>query len=216
MVTHDSHERLRRARLYVLVGSQPAGSAGVVELARMAYAGGADVVQLREKTGTDRDRYDAAAAIAAHARAAGRLFVVNDRLDLARAAGADGVHLGQEDLPLEVARGLWPGGILGGSAHDDREVERCLAAGVDYVGLGCCYPSVTKDTVAMDGLALVARWAGRLSVPAFALGGITLERVGELARLGATRIAVSAAIARSPDPMASTRAFKNALSGRPP
>jgi len=215
-VTHDPHGRLRRARLYVLVGSEPAGGAGAVELARMAYAGGADVVQLREKTGSDRDRYGAAIAIAALARAAGGLFVVNDRLDLALAAGADGVHLGQEDLPLEAARKLWPGGILGGSAHDDREVERCLAAGVDYVGLGCCYPSVTKATVAMEGLALVARWAGRLPVPAFALGGITLERVGELARLGATRIAVSAAIARAPDPVAATRAFKDAVSARLP
>lgn len=199
--------RLERARLYCLVGGR-----GVLAQARQALAGGAQAIQLREKEAGDRELLALARELAERCRQAGALFIVNDRPDVARLAGADGVHLGQSDLPVAAARAITkPGALVGVSTHTDREVEAALADGADYLGLGACWPTPTKPGAEAGGLELVRRWAARLELPWFAIGGITLERLDELRALGVRRIAVSSAVCGVPDPEAAARAFLERL-----
>jgi len=203
----NTQRLLREATLYCLIGG-----ADALSVARAALEGGVQIIQLREKTQTDRALYELGRALVLLCREAGALLIVNDRPDLARALGADGVHLGQDDLPVAVAREILPpGSLIGVSTHSDAEIEQALAAGADYLGLGCCYPSSTKDVLQMAGLELVSRWSGQLEIPWFPLGGVTLARLDELTARGARSVAVSSAICRAPDPREAAAAFRQRL-----
>jgi thiamine-phosphate pyrophosphorylase len=141
------------------------------------------------------------------------MVVVNDRLDVALAAGADGVHLGQDDLPAAEARALAPPGfVIGVSAHGRAELERAQASGADYAGLGAFHPSGTKPGAAiLDPEELGAMPRG-LTIPVVAIGGITASRVADvLARPAVTGVAVGAAIQAAPEPAEAIRALRSAL-----
>jgi thiamine-phosphate pyrophosphorylase len=151
-------------------------------------------------------------AVAA-ARAAGALLVVNDRVDVALLAGADGVHLGQDDLRPEDARRLLPAGaLIGVSTHDRAQVEEAAASGADYVAVGPVFATATKERPdPVVGLELV-RWArGRVGVPLVAIGGITAGRAAEVAAAGADGLAVVSAIAGAPDPAEAFRRIRARL-----
>jgi thiamine-phosphate pyrophosphorylase len=179
------------------------------EVAAQALAGGATMIQLRDKKGDLRHLYEEALAIRELCRQHGGCFIVNDRLDLALAAEADGVHLGQEDLPARLARPLLHAGmLLGISTHSVEEAREAEAAGADYIGFGPVFPTGTKTatrpTVGLDGVR-AARAAVKL--PVLAIGGITAERVPEVLRAGADGVAVISAVVGSANIAGACRQF---------
>jgi thiamine-phosphate pyrophosphorylase len=198
-------------RLHVLTDAQGGPRAlGAVEA---AVAAGAPVVQVRAKGCTDRELYDFAAAVVARCRAAGATCLVNDRVDVALAVGADGTHLGAGDLPLAAARRIaGPRHLLGGTAREPGHARQLVADGADYLGVGPAWPTTTKtglpDALGPAGIAAVA---GAVDVPVIAIGGVTAARVAELLAAGAHGVAVVGAVAAAPDPGAATRALLQAL-----
>lgn len=207
----DAKAKLVDARLYVLLtGSQCVASMDwIIE---QAAEGGADVFQLREKNLTDRELIARARRMREWTRRAGVLFIVNDRPDIARLVEADGVHLGQDDLPVAAARRIvGPDAIIGVSTHNIEQVRRAVKDGADYLGVGPTFPSSTKQFEAFAGLDFVREVAEETTLPAFALGGISLANVAEVTAAGGTRIAVSAAIATADEPRGIATALKSAL-----
>jgi thiamine-phosphate pyrophosphorylase len=194
------------AGLYAIVDPLDTGRSPE-ELATAFLRGGARVLQLRLKGATSRELFAAAAAIAPGARAAGALFLVNDRPDVVRAVGADGVHLGQEDLPVAAARRvLGPGPLVGVSTHDVEEARAAEAAGADYVGVGPVYATTSKARPpAPRGLALLRAVRAAVRLPIVAIGGITPETAAAVRAAGADAVAMIGALVRAPDPAAAVR-----------
>lgn len=191
--------RVRLAGLYVIVGGDHP-----VEQARVAIGGGARVVQLRMKDAPAGAVLEAARQVVA--LAAGRaLVIVNDRADLALLAGADGVHLGDDDLPVPEARRLvGPGLLVGRTTRTLGEARAAVEAGADHVGYGPIFASRSKALpVPPRGVAALAEVAGALGVPVVAIGGIGEATIGEVARAGAACAAVIDAVFGSPDPAGS-------------
>jgi len=181
-----------------------------VEIAEAALRGGADMIQLRDKSGHLPDLLSQARAIQALCRAHGAIFIVNDRVDLALASGADGAHVGQDDLPAEAARRLLgPGRILGISTHDLDQVRAAEKAGADYIGFGPMFPTGTKDTgYEPRGLEALRDVRTATHLPILAIGGMTLENVAGVIGAGATAPAVISAIVAAADIAAATMAFR--------
>jgi thiamine-phosphate pyrophosphorylase len=172
---------------------------------------------LREKGSADRALLTRAREVRQLTRAAGALFIINDRPDLALLAEADGVHLGQEDLPVQEARRLLgPTAVIGVSTHDLAQLRQAVLEGASYVGVGPTFPSRTKDFAALAGLEFVSAASAETSLPAFVLGGVTLANVGAALAAGARRVAVSHAICAADEPQAVARHFREALAARAP
>ncbi len=201
---------LRSLTLCVITDPKLAPGRDHVAIAKAALAGGADMIQLRDKAGDLRELLPQARAIQALCRSQGAIFIVNDRLDLALAVGADGVHVGQEDLPAEAARRLLPPGrILGVSTHTPEQAEAARLAGADYIGFGPMFPTGTKDTgYSPRGLPGLRDLRAAISLPILAIGGITLDTVEGVIAAGATAPAVISAIVAAPDIAAAAAAFR--------
>lgn len=180
-------------------------------LARLAVAGGADAIQFRQKAGSTRELI--AAAIAAKQACGDVPFIVNDRVDVAIAAGADGVHLGQEDFPIERARALLgESAIIGGTAKTLSQAYPCVAQGADYIGFGPIYATDSKaDAGSAKGLEGLREMVDGIDIPIVAIGGIGRENVGEVMNAGAHGIAVISAVCCQPDPAAATRRLLNQI-----
>ena len=197
---------MRLPPLYALVDPLDTGR-DPVALAEALLAGGARLLQLRWKAASPRELLAAALAVRPLARAAGALFLLNDRPDIARAAEADGVHLGQDDLPVAAARRvLGIGRLLGVSTHDVEQARAAEAAGADYVGVGPVYATTTKpDALAPRGLALVTAVRAAVRCPLVAIGGITPETAALVRAAGADAVAMVGALVRAPDPTIAVR-----------
>jgi thiamine-phosphate pyrophosphorylase len=209
----DRRARLREARLYLVCDSRGDGR-DLATFLDAALRGGADVVQLREKDGDERAILDAARTFRAACDAHGALFVLNDRPELVAAAGADGVHLGQDDMGIEPARALLgPEALIGRSTHTPAQLDAAAADGdVDYFAVGPVHATPTKPGRAAVGLELVRHAASApRPVPWFAIGGIAPETVGAVAAAGARRIVVVRALTEAQDPEATARALRLAL-----
>lgn len=179
------------------------------EVARAWIAGGVCCIQLREKDMTGRGLWEAGRLLRDLTREAGVLFIVNDRVDVAAAVDADGVHLGQEDLPVEAARKiLGPDRLIGVSTHNVEEAVAAERAGADYIGFGPVKPTATKaDTrpaVGVEGLRAVRR---AVRVPVVAIGGIQVEDAEDLASAGADALAVIRGLLDTDDIVGRTREF---------
>ncbi|OBK93518.1 thiamine-phosphate diphosphorylase [Mycobacterium asiaticum] len=213
--------RLAAARLYLCTDARRERG-DLAEFADAALAGGVDIIQLRDKGSAGEQRFgplealDELAAceiLADAARRHGALFAVNDRADIARAAGADVLHLGQNDLPLPVARDIvGPDTVLGLSSHDRDQAARAAAAEADYFCVGPCWPTPTKPGRPAPGLDLV-RAAAALGTekPWFAIGGIDTSRLPEVLEAGARRVVVVRAITAAKDPRAAAAELSSAL-----
>ena len=180
-------------------------------LARLAVAGGADAIQFRQKAGSTRALIEAAIAVK---RACGDVpVIVNDRVDVAIAAGADGVHLGQEDFPIERARALLgENAIIGGTAKTLSQAHRCVARGADYIGFGPIYTTDSKaDAGTAKGPEGLREMVDGIDIPIIAIGGIERENVGEVMNAGAHGIAVIKAVCCQPDPAEATRRLLNRI-----
>lgn len=195
-----SRRVLGDARLMVLVGGQTT-MGDLTWVVGEALAGGADVIQLREKGLSDREWLSRAREVRILTAKAKARFIVNDRPDLARLAGADGVHLGQDDLTVRDARRIvGPTALVGVSTHEPAQLERAVLDAASYLGVGPMFASQTKDFDNFAGLAFARRAAELSSLPWFAIGGITEENLPELIDAGARRIAVSAAVVKAEFP----------------
>ncbi|HEU4558049.1 MAG TPA: thiamine phosphate synthase [Longimicrobium sp.] len=201
-------------RVALIVITDPdCGGRAVVDVVCAALRAGAPSIQLRGKDQPAREQVELARALRAETRAAGALLWVNDRLDVALTAGADGVHLGQDDLPLEAARRIVPAGFLIGISAETAELA--LAAergGADYVGTGPVYATGSKadagDAVGCERITEVAR---AVRIPVVGIGGIGAANAGEVVRAGAAGVAVISAVMRAPDPEAATRELLRAV-----
>jgi len=193
--------------LYVITDEEVGRGLSHAEIARRAVAGGADVIQLRDKGLSGRDLFTVATAIREITLDAGALFIVNDRLDVALAAGADGVHLGADDLPLECAREIAPSGFIIGASVDSLDSAiRAQAAGADYVALSPTFPTTSKDDAGPGhGLAVLSAIRSRVSVPIVTIGGISRENVDSVIAAGADGVAVISAVVGEPDITAAAR-----------
>ena len=193
------------------------GAAGGRELGPLldaVLAGGCRLVQLREKSLPPVELYPLALALRRRCREAGCLFIVNDRVDLALAVEADGVHVGQDDLPAREARRLLrPGMLLGVSTHDEIQARHARDDGADYVAVGSMFPTGSKPGFQLVGPELVKRVRPDIPVPLVAIGGITVNNVAEVIRAGADAVAVISAICAAPDPAAAARRFLEAIRG---
>ncbi|GAB7142872.1 thiamine phosphate synthase [Mycobacterium riyadhense] len=217
---HQPASRLATARLYLCTDARRERG-DLAEFADAALVGGVDIIQLRDKGSAGERRFgqleagDELAAceiLADAARRHGALFAVNDRADIARAAGADVLHLGQHDLPLEIARDIvGPDVVIGLSSHN-AEQAAAAAGQADYFCVGPCWPTPTKPGRTAPGLDLV-RAAAQLGgdKPWFAIGGIDARRLPEVVAAGARRIVVVRAITAADDPQAAAAQLKSAL-----
>jgi thiamine-phosphate pyrophosphorylase len=209
-------ERFNQARLYVITCPPKDGPAGYEGMVRAACEGGADIVQYRDKLVTGRERYAMAARLLKICREAGVLFIVNDALEVALAIAADGVHLGQDDLPVAEAKKLMhPMGVknflVGCSTHNLDQATEAERQGADYVGIGPVFATPTKPAYNPVGLNLVRTVTKAVRVPHVAIGGIDASNVSQVLAAGAQRVAVVRAVCGAEDIAAAAQTMKNAI-----
>lgn len=210
--------RLPDLRLIVLTDHRLASPRSVLEVVEASLAAGAPAVQLRDKEATSRELYEQAIRLRELTRRYGALLFVNDRLDVALAAGADGVHLGPDDLPLAAARKVAPPPFLIGVSIDDPDAARdAEAADADYIGCGAVFGTTTKqdvgnERIGPEGLEAVAR---AVDIPVVGIGGVTVENVDLLPATGAAGVAVVGAVMASKDPTNATRRLLDAFRTTP-
>jgi thiamine-phosphate pyrophosphorylase len=210
-------ERLAAARLYLCTPIRP----DLAALAEAVLAAGVDVIQLRDKQAEAGPLLAAAALLRRAADRHGALLAVNDRADVALAAGADVLHLGQDDLPMAWARRvLGDGVVLGRSTHDLGQARAAVAEGWDYLAVGPVWPTATKPGRPAVGTGLLAAVAALdPPVPWFAIGGIDRGNLAEVTAAGASRVVVVRAVAHAPDPAAAAAELRRGLveaTGGPP
>lgn len=197
----DRLSRLQQARLYLVTSPHPR----LLEVVEAALSAGLQLVQYRDKNQEDATRLETACRLAELCQRYGALFLVNDRVDLALASGADGVHLGQQDVPMEVARRiLGPDRIVGRSTTNPEELARANAEGADYIGVGPIFATPTKPGKAAAGFDYLAYARQQAQQPFYAIGGIDASNAAEVIAAGADRLAVVRAIMDAPDPKAAT------------
>jgi thiamine-phosphate pyrophosphorylase len=198
--------------LYVILDPQVSATRRpLVDCLIEAAAAGCRLFQYRAKTDSIQTAYRLGLELRRAAADVQTLFIVNDRCDLALALDADGVHLGQEDLPVALARAiLGPDRLIGISTHREAEVREATEGGADYIGYGPIYPTTTKpDHEPVVGIAGLQQARGLTSLPIFAIGGITLENLAAVRKAGADGVAVISAIASCADVRETANAFMN-------
>ncbi len=197
VMTQDRLQKLLHARLYLV--TMPTDN--LLETVESALQGGLTLVQYRDKDCEDRDRLQIAANLCNLCHKYNALFLVNDRPDIALAVGADGVHLGQHDMPVKAAREiLGRDYIIGQSTTNPEELQLALDADADYIGVGPVYATPTKPGKAAAGLEYVGYVAQKASIPWFAIGGIDEENLPEVIQAGASRVAVVRSLMQAQQP----------------
>ena len=199
--------------LYVVTDSGLSRGRSTVEVVAAAIRGGADAIQLREKDATVREQLALGRELRALTREAGVLLIVNDRADLAVALDADGVHVGADDLPPDLARAIvGPARIVGCSAGSVAEAIAARDAGADYLGVGAIYPTATKlDAGEAVGPELIAAIKEHVALPIVGIGGIGRDNVAAVMAAGADGVAVVSAVVAADDPEAAARDLKERL-----
>lgn len=199
--------------VYLVTDRRAAGNRSILDVVRQAIRGGVTVVQLREKECSSKDMYELGLALLDVTRPAGIPLIVNDRLDVALAIGAEGVHLGQSDLPARIGREwMGPGRIVGISATNVQEAIDAQRDGADYLGVGDVFGTPSKpDACAPIGLAGIEAIARIATVPVVAIGGVTVQNTAPAVRHGADGVAVISAIFSAPDPAAAASSLREAV-----
>jgi thiamine-phosphate pyrophosphorylase len=206
--------RFVEAGLYLVTSQALSAGRSTLRIVDAALAAGVRLIQLREKELPVPALVQLAREVRARTANAGGLLVVNDRLDVAMAVGADGVHLGQDDFPVREARQLAPDLIVGASSHTEDEARRAQAEGASYVNIGPLFPTATKPwSDAFLGIEGLRRIARTISIPFTVMGGIKGHHIRELALAGAKTIAVVTAVTADPDPEAAARGLLREIRG---
>lgn len=198
--------------LYAILDPRFLKGRNLAEVARALVRGGATCLQLRDKEANNRELYEEARLLKASLRPLSIPFIVNDRLDIALTVDADGVHLGEEDIPIREARRiLGKGKILGASADTVEAAARAAREGADYIGFGAVFPTGTKEDAQVSGLALLSRVKQAVSIPVVAIGGIKRSNALEALNAGADGLAVISDLLEAPDVEARAREFSTLL-----
>jgi len=202
---------LHRVRLYVLISNSIA-TKSVKEASRLVIDGGADAIQLREKTISDSQFITLAREVRDITTKRESLLIINDRIHIAREVNADGVHLGQQDMcALEARDIIGNEKIIGVSTHSITQAKQAQKDGADYIAIGPIYPTSTKDYEPSVGIEIIREISGAVSIPFIAIGAITLDNLDVVLKAGASRIAVCSAIMGTEDIYSTTRQFKEKL-----
>ena len=201
--------------LYIILDPSVCPARPLVEVLRAAAEAGASIFQYRNKTASMKEAYTEALALRHAAAKAGVFFIVNDRCDLALAVDADGVHLGQGDLPLDLARKVMGSDkLIGISTHNSDQVREATAGKPNYLGFGPIFtPGSKQDHDPVVGLEGLRAMRSLTSLPVFAIGGIQIDQVGEVVRAGANGVAVISAILKAPDISHAVKMFLAQLPG---
>lgn len=203
--------RFEQADLYVVITEALCAGRSALEVLAKALAAGVRLIQMREKDLSGRELYERARAFRRETEAAGALLIINDRLDIALAVGADGVHLGQEDLPVSAARRVAPDLLIGASTHSLEEALAAQEAGASYVNIGPIFPTQTKEAAAFLGPEMIDRIAPHLRIPWTTMGGIKAGNIGEVVSRGGRHPAVITAVTAAPDPAAAARELRDLI-----
>jgi thiamine-phosphate pyrophosphorylase len=208
-------ERFKASRLYVIT-TAPASGTSYESMVEAACAGGADIIQFRDKLLTNKQRYETAYRLRSLCTTYGALFIVNDYLEVALAARADGVHLGQDDLPVPIARHMVDQmGVtqfmIGSSTHSLTQALKAARDGADYIGIGPVFATPTKPEYEPVGLDLVREVTSRVNTPHVAIGGIDASNVDQVLSAGAQRVAVVRAICGASNIMVAAKELKARL-----
>jgi thiamine-phosphate pyrophosphorylase len=199
------------AELYLIADRQACGTRSVSDVVRAATAAGVRWVQYRDKTATRRARYGSALLLRQLTRDVGATLIINDELDLAVAVEADGLHLGQEDLPLPVARRWFSGRMIGVSTHTIEEARRAIDEGADYIAVGPIFATASKQERAPIGSDAIRRVRALTMIPLVAIGGITPDTIGETMRAGAMSGAVMSGLCGATDVRAAVAAYRRSI-----
>ena len=208
--TAFNQSRFEGAHLYVLVDAcgESTGFARLKKLVASLVEAGVDLIQLRDKSLSDRELIAAGKLIGSLTRDSKTQWIMNDRADLCAAAGADGVHLGQDDLSVHEARMLLSSNqFIGVSTHSIVQARQAVIDGADYIGVGPVFESQTKSFDSHVGVGLVSSVIAEVSLPAFAIGGIDASNVADVVKSGCHRIAVSSAVCKANDPATAAKAL---------
>jgi thiamine-phosphate pyrophosphorylase len=184
-----------------------------IDIARMAIRGGADMIQFRDKSMLTGEMIETCKKIIKSCAKAGVIFIVNDRVDVTLLSDADGVHLGKEDIPIKEARKLLgKNKIIGGTAHSLKEAVKAEEDGADYIGFGHVYPTASKLKITQPvGIDKLKRAVKTINIPIFAIGGIGLNNINEVAETGVYGAAVIGSVVKSPNPTQTVRELKEVL-----
>ncbi|MBE9057991.1 thiamine phosphate synthase [Sphaerospermopsis sp. LEGE 08334] len=208
LMGYQRHQLLWRSRLYLV--TSPVDN--LLETVEACLKGGLTLLQYREKSADDVIRLDRARKLRQLCHDYGALFIINDRIDLALAVDADGVHLGQQDLPIAVARQLLgPQRLIGRSTTNQKEMQGAIAEGADYIGVGPVYETPTKAGKAAAGLDYVRYAAKNCQIPWFAIGGIDTSNINDVIDAGAQRVAVVRSLMQAEQPTLVTQYFISQL-----
>lgn len=208
LMGYQRHQLLWRSRLYLV--TSPADT--LFQTVEAALKGGLTLLQYREKTADDVLRLERATKLRQLCHSYGALFIINDRVDLALAVDADGVHLGQQDLPIAVARQLLgTQRLIGRSTTNPEEMQGAIAEGADYIGVGPVYETPTKVGKAATGLEYVSYAAKKSTIPWFAIGGIDANNINDVIDAGAERVAVVRSLIQAEQPTLVTQYFLSQL-----
>lgn len=205
---------MRDFRLYAITGEQFHPGRDLLEVMEEAILGGADIIQLRDKKSSKRELLAKAYALRELTAKHGVTFIVNDHIDIALAVDADGVHLGQGDLPLAEARKIMGDKIIGISTHHIDEARRAQAEGADYIGAGPVFATQTKEGAKPVTTEYIRQVAEEIEIPFVAIGGIKLHNVDEVLAAGATRICAVSEIVGASDVRGTCEAFLEKIRAR--
>lgn len=200
-----------RADLYVVITESFCAGRTSLEVLDMVLAAGVEIVQLREKDLGGRELYELAVKFRRRTSAAGTSLIIDDRVDIALAAGADGVHLGQTDLPVAAARRIASDLVIGASSHSLEEALAAQEAGASYVNIGPIFPTATKPQAVSLGVEAISRIAPYLRIPWSTMGGINQGNIAHVVARGARHPAVMSAVTAAPDVSAAARALREAI-----
>lgn len=216
LICSNVREKFRQVRLYIIISSDL--PVDIIRLTECCAAGGADCIQLRAKGVDDAGVFALARELVRICRESGVISIINDRVDIAVAAGADGVHLGQNDLPVEQARRLQLRPlIIGASTHSVEQLDSAIQEGADYVGAGPVFATSTKpgmEIAGLDYLKQATRLAESAGIVPVAIGGISLDNIDKVLSAGARAVAVCSAVCQSANPEGVCRALKERICGR--
>lgn len=204
--------KMRHVDIYPVTAQDLSEGRSNLDVLDAVLAGGAKIIQLREKNWEKKALYEAALVFRERTRRAGALLIINDHVDVALAVEADGVHLGQEDLPVSAARIIAPGLIIGASTHSLDQALEAEAAGADYVNIGPIFPTRTKQTATPSlGPDAIREICLHIGVPVTTMGGINLENIHHVLDAGAQRVAMVTGITRATDICARVRELRRIM-----
>lgn len=202
---------MKNCKLYAILDKDVLKNRDILEVAKDVFRGGADIIQLRDKISSDSEFLKCAKALRNMTRRYRRMFIINDRVDIARIVGADGIHLGQNDMPIKDARKIVGKKIIGISTHSLKEARAAKSSGADYIGIGPIFKSKTREKLIPIGLSVLKTVNKNIDIPVFAIGGISLNNINEVKKIGVNRVAVISSVNRAKNVYSSVKKFKEAL-----